>query len=304
VCNVHKNMRTRAYRFSGEHPAFPAQWFYGLWRALPGEPSSFATIAREKLFPANLTPASGRQNHAFSPYASATLVSRSICVHHIPPRVRDDREPPLSSGETGGFKSLICPTTEAEYFSWEGWTGFGVICPSRCFVAAGLQDFTCARRDAVGDGNAERSVGWVERLRNPSLSSVEMMGFASLYPSFDPIPSPVSKSPTRRSVIVYMNDGFREGALPILLQARLDPARATIGCAMLWQSRYRLPSKCGVIGGAGHLRHGNDTQSSPIVPLRGWVTSSPEPCQSRRRSARRPRTRRRIWQAATRLWES
>src|SRR5258708_18596951 len=29
--------RTRAYRFSGEHPAFPAQWFYGLLRALPGE---------------------------------------------------------------------------------------------------------------------------------------------------------------------------------------------------------------------------------------------------------------------------
>ena len=25
VCNVHKEMRTRAYRFSGEHPAFPAQ---------------------------------------------------------------------------------------------------------------------------------------------------------------------------------------------------------------------------------------------------------------------------------------
>src|ERR1700716_1915500 len=37
VCNVHKEMRTRAYRFSGEHPAFPAQWFYGLWRALPGD---------------------------------------------------------------------------------------------------------------------------------------------------------------------------------------------------------------------------------------------------------------------------
>src|SRR2546423_8432861 len=37
VCNVHKEMRTRAYRFSGNTPAFPAQWFYGLYRALPGE---------------------------------------------------------------------------------------------------------------------------------------------------------------------------------------------------------------------------------------------------------------------------
>jgi len=30
VCNVHKKMRTRAYRFSGGNPTFPAQWFYGL----------------------------------------------------------------------------------------------------------------------------------------------------------------------------------------------------------------------------------------------------------------------------------
>jgi len=29
--------RTRAYRFSGNTPAFPAQWFYGLCRALPGD---------------------------------------------------------------------------------------------------------------------------------------------------------------------------------------------------------------------------------------------------------------------------
>ena len=29
--------RTRAYRFSGCTPAFPAQWLYGLCRALPGD---------------------------------------------------------------------------------------------------------------------------------------------------------------------------------------------------------------------------------------------------------------------------
>jgi len=28
---------TRAYRFGGSIPAFPAQWLYGLLRALPGE---------------------------------------------------------------------------------------------------------------------------------------------------------------------------------------------------------------------------------------------------------------------------
>ena len=37
VCKSSKQKRTRAYRFSGNTPAFPAQWFYGLYRALPGE---------------------------------------------------------------------------------------------------------------------------------------------------------------------------------------------------------------------------------------------------------------------------
>ena len=37
ACKMCTRTRTRAYRFSGEHPAFPAQWFYGLWRALPGD---------------------------------------------------------------------------------------------------------------------------------------------------------------------------------------------------------------------------------------------------------------------------
>ena len=44
VCNVHEEVRTRAYRFSGEHPAFPAQWFDGLWRALPLEPTPHTSV--------------------------------------------------------------------------------------------------------------------------------------------------------------------------------------------------------------------------------------------------------------------
>src|SRR5260370_40440765 len=36
---------------------------------------------------------------------------------------RDDREPPLLSGETRGVKSLICPTRQADNFSREVWTG-------------------------------------------------------------------------------------------------------------------------------------------------------------------------------------
>src|ERR1700730_9136893 len=50
---------------------------------------------RHPRFPADLTPASRRQDHTTSPSASAHLVKRAARVHRIPPRVRDDRETPL-----------------------------------------------------------------------------------------------------------------------------------------------------------------------------------------------------------------
>ena len=37
VSKLHKTKRPRAYRFSGGNPAFPAQWFEQLIRALPGD---------------------------------------------------------------------------------------------------------------------------------------------------------------------------------------------------------------------------------------------------------------------------
>src|SRR3954467_15491530 len=36
ACETGRKRCTRAYRFSGEHPTFPAQWLYGLYRAHPG----------------------------------------------------------------------------------------------------------------------------------------------------------------------------------------------------------------------------------------------------------------------------
>jgi len=44
VCKRGKK-RTRAYRFSGGTPTFPAQWLYGLLRALPGDQDLFVTVA-------------------------------------------------------------------------------------------------------------------------------------------------------------------------------------------------------------------------------------------------------------------
>jgi hypothetical protein len=41
--------RTRAYRFSGGDPTFPAQWLYDLYRALPGVSGFLASVAFRKL---------------------------------------------------------------------------------------------------------------------------------------------------------------------------------------------------------------------------------------------------------------
>jgi len=72
-------------------PAFPARWFYGLCRALPGVPGFLATVAcpacrvrrADIAKSAGLIPASGDQDHTISPSALAPLVLRCLRVHRI-----------------------------------------------------------------------------------------------------------------------------------------------------------------------------------------------------------------------------
>ena len=102
VCSCAQKTRTRAYRFSGEHPAFPAQWLYGLLRALPGE----RLFCHRRQRDTALDPIGSMRNRqldastaASGPHDFAVRVMRvRLCafrVHRIPPHVRDDREPPL-----------------------------------------------------------------------------------------------------------------------------------------------------------------------------------------------------------------
>ena len=77
----------------------PRNGFNGFLRALPGDraclPPSSADCS------ANLTPASGRQDHTTSPYAAASFVRAHFArltpqrPPHPAPYVRDDREAPL-----------------------------------------------------------------------------------------------------------------------------------------------------------------------------------------------------------------
>jgi hypothetical protein len=61
---------------TGNHPAFPAQWFYGLLRALPGDQACLTPSPA--LLIADLTPALGRQNDTTWPYASRPRSSRAL----------------------------------------------------------------------------------------------------------------------------------------------------------------------------------------------------------------------------------
>ncbi len=113
-------MRTRAYRFSGEHPAFPARWFTA-YNALSPATGLFATVTCGSLHKLDASiGASGP--HDFAVRLSAVR-QWHIRVHRISPHVRDDRESPLLSGETRGERPLICPTRQAEHFRSRSLTG-------------------------------------------------------------------------------------------------------------------------------------------------------------------------------------
>src|SRR5258708_31648233 len=70
------SIRVSHHGHTGNHPAFPAQWFYGLLRATPGYQACLTPSPA--LLSADLTPASGRQNDTTSPYASRPRSSRAL----------------------------------------------------------------------------------------------------------------------------------------------------------------------------------------------------------------------------------
>ena len=79
------------------HPAFPAQWFYGFLRALPGDRAFLPPSPARSLLPRNLTPASGRQDHTTSPSACRLArQARRPRPPHPAPRFVTLRNAPLS----------------------------------------------------------------------------------------------------------------------------------------------------------------------------------------------------------------
>jgi hypothetical protein len=91
---------------------------------------------------------------ASGPHVFAVRLKRirqsAIRVHRIPPRVRDDREPPLMWDETAEISEVIWVGKEWKYFCEKGWTGKSVICPSGKRLAIASQRVGAKRRPMAG----------------------------------------------------------------------------------------------------------------------------------------------------------
>jgi hypothetical protein len=135
---------------TGNHPAFPAQWFYGVLRALPGDefvlPPSLpdwrlVEPGRARFASDSLAPATGARTTRLGRTQKAPIILRAALRSrgssrpaiafsrltpsrppHPMPNVRDDRETPLLWAGTVRISELICARREAKYFCKRGLT--------------------------------------------------------------------------------------------------------------------------------------------------------------------------------------
>ena len=105
-------------------PAFPARWFYGLCRALPGDraclPPSQATMDKHRRQLDASVGASGPPG-----FAVCNNLTRLLKLRHPPhpaPNVRDDGETPLFRVRDGIALLLFLANQKAKYFFAKDWT--------------------------------------------------------------------------------------------------------------------------------------------------------------------------------------
>ena len=131
ACKIKKHA-SKSPRSHRKHPAFPARWFYGFFRALPGDRlSCHHPRVMRVLDPTGPTSPSSRVDasveasgpHDFTVRRRVVRLSTSRRPSHPAPTFCDDRETPLLSG-TGRREGveMICPTGRAKYFCAEEWT--------------------------------------------------------------------------------------------------------------------------------------------------------------------------------------
>ena len=127
ACSV-ENTRVSHHGHTGLTRHSPRNGFNGFLRALLGDraflPPSSAENSRQ------LDTSVGASGpHDFAVRLSAVR-QRHRHVHHIPPRVRDDRDTPLLRDGTVADIEVIWVRRKPESFCKRGWTAKSVICPS------------------------------------------------------------------------------------------------------------------------------------------------------------------------------
>jgi hypothetical protein len=119
ACAIIVVERTRVSQVTPESPGTPRAMVYSLYRALPGDraflPPSPALLS------ANLTPASGRQDHTSLPSASVPFViGTSASTASRPAAVTIACRPSLGTGRE--LHSLILVSEKQKYFFQRDWT--------------------------------------------------------------------------------------------------------------------------------------------------------------------------------------
>jgi hypothetical protein len=152
--------RTRVTTSTPESPGVPARnGFNGFLRALPGDRALLPPSPTDMFLSkpgwadsnsANLTPASGRQDHTTSPYAATSFVSspfdrsRAFRQPALQPRCAPDAAASTAShpasvtimirpseGGTAEDVKVIWVKRKTKFFREGGWTGESLICPLR-----------------------------------------------------------------------------------------------------------------------------------------------------------------------------
>jgi len=123
-----KKARGRTTGSAEDTGGLPCAMVLRLIRALPGD---HAWLPPSPADPANLAPASERQNHTISPSAAMSLVvSTTAASTASHPAFRDDRDTPLVEAGCRKEDTLRCEE-KADYFSRWIWTGTYQIDPAR-----------------------------------------------------------------------------------------------------------------------------------------------------------------------------
>ena len=121
-----KKAQASATKGTPQQPAFPAQWCYGLYVISPVTSLVATVISGSYRRLSACIGAPGPHDFAVRTTAArrANIAPGAVRPSHPKPHVRDDRETPLWWAGTAETVNVIWGNREAEYFRFDGWTGF------------------------------------------------------------------------------------------------------------------------------------------------------------------------------------